>query len=142
MEGGGWKLGRAWGVLLIELWSNMGRTAGAEDREHLPSTIVLPALTEMAHLTTSFPPCAPTPPNAFKARPSAPINPHPPPQALGEETPFAMMAASEIFSLEMSKTEALTQVCELTAGREEVPCTAVSVFAVERLSDRGSSMRT
>lgn len=32
-------------------------------------------------------------------------------QALGEETPFAMMAASEIFSLEMSKTEALTQVC-------------------------------
>ena len=32
-------------------------------------------------------------------------------KALGEETPFAMMAASEIFSLEMSKTEALTQVC-------------------------------
>lgn len=32
-------------------------------------------------------------------------------KALGEETPFAMMASSEIFSLEMSKTEALTQVC-------------------------------
>lgn len=32
-------------------------------------------------------------------------------KALGEATPFAMMAASEIFSLEMSKTEALTQVC-------------------------------
>lgn len=31
-------------------------------------------------------------------------------KALGEETPFAMMASSEIFSLEMSKTEALTQV--------------------------------
>ena len=31
-------------------------------------------------------------------------------KALGEETPFASMAASEIFSLEMSKTEALTQV--------------------------------
>lgn len=31
-------------------------------------------------------------------------------KALGEETPFSMMAASEIFSLEMSKTEALTQV--------------------------------
>jgi len=30
-------------------------------------------------------------------------------KALGEETPFAMMAASETFSLEMSKTEALTQ---------------------------------
>ncbi len=32
-------------------------------------------------------------------------------KALGEETPFAMMTGSEIFSLEMSKTEALTQVC-------------------------------
>lgn len=32
-------------------------------------------------------------------------------KALGEETPFAMMAGSEIFSLEMGKTEALTQVC-------------------------------
>jgi DNA helicase TIP49 (TBP-interacting protein) len=31
-------------------------------------------------------------------------------KALGPETPFAMMAASEIFSLEMSKTEAITQV--------------------------------
>lgn len=31
-------------------------------------------------------------------------------KALGAETPFAMMAGSEIFSLEMSKTEALTQV--------------------------------
>jgi RuvB-like protein 2 len=29
-------------------------------------------------------------------------------QALGEETPFTSMAGSEIFSLEMSKTEALT----------------------------------
>jgi DNA helicase TIP49 (TBP-interacting protein) len=33
-------------------------------------------------------------------------------KALGQETPFAMMAASEIFSLEMSKTEALTQVSD------------------------------
>ncbi|EIE27046.1 hypothetical protein COCSUDRAFT_55074 [Coccomyxa subellipsoidea C-169] len=31
-------------------------------------------------------------------------------KALGEETPFAMMAASEIFSLKLSKTEALTQI--------------------------------
>ena len=30
-------------------------------------------------------------------------------KALGEETPFSMMAGSEIFSLELSKTEALTQ---------------------------------
>lgn len=29
--------------------------------------------------------------------------------ALGEDTPFTMIAGSEIFSLEMSKTEALTQ---------------------------------
>ena len=35
-------------------------------------------------------------------------------KALSEETPFAMMAASEIFSLEMSKTEALTQVCHFS----------------------------
>ena len=33
-----------------------------------------------------------------------------PAQALGEDTPFTMLAGSEIFSLEMSKTEALTQV--------------------------------
>ena len=31
-------------------------------------------------------------------------------QALGPETPFTSMAGSEIYSLEMSKTEALTQV--------------------------------
>jgi RuvB-like protein 2 len=29
-------------------------------------------------------------------------------KSLGEETPFTMLAGSEIFSLEMSKTEALT----------------------------------
>lgn len=37
-------------------------------------------------------------------------------QALGEETPFTMMAASEIFSLEMSKTEALTQAFRRSIG--------------------------
>lgn len=31
-------------------------------------------------------------------------------KSLGPETPFAMIAASEIFSMEMSRTEALTQV--------------------------------
>jgi RuvB-like protein 2 len=30
-------------------------------------------------------------------------------QALGEDTPFTTIAGSEVFSLEMSKTEALTQ---------------------------------
>lgn len=47
--------------------------------------------------------------------------PTPTTQALGEETPFAMMAASEIFSLEMSKTEALTQVRLGAAGLRR-PC--------------------
>jgi len=37
-------------------------------------------------------------------------------QALGEDTPFTMMAGSEIFSLEMSKTEALTQAFRKSIG--------------------------
>jgi RuvB-like protein 2 len=37
-------------------------------------------------------------------------------QELGEETPFTMLAASEIFSLEMSKTEALTQAFRRSIG--------------------------
>ena len=37
-------------------------------------------------------------------------------QALGEETPFTMIAGSEIFSLEMSKTEALTQAFRRSIG--------------------------
>jgi RuvB-like protein 2 len=37
-------------------------------------------------------------------------------QALGDETPFTMLAASEIFSLEMSKTEALTQSFRRSIG--------------------------
>eukprot|EP00742_Colponemidia_sp_Colp-10_P001735 GILJ01001858.1.p1 GENE.GILJ01001858.1~~GILJ01001858.1.p1 ORF type:complete len:462 (-),score=97.06 GILJ01001858.1:170-1555(-) len=43
-------------------------------------------------------------------------------KALGEETPFTMLAASEIFSLEMSKTEALMQAFRRSIGvriREE-----------------------
>ena len=38
-------------------------------------------------------------------------------QALGTDTPFTAMAGSEIFSLEMSKTEALTQVQERVVNR-------------------------
>jgi SpoVK/Ycf46/Vps4 family AAA+-type ATPase len=34
-------------------------------------------------------------------------------QAIGTDTPFTAMAASEIYSLEMSKTEALTQAFRL-----------------------------
>lgn len=37
-------------------------------------------------------------------------------QELGEDTPFTMLAASEIFSLEMSKTEALTQAFRRSIG--------------------------
>jgi RuvB-like protein 2 len=37
-------------------------------------------------------------------------------QALGEDVPFVMLAASEIFSLEMSKTEALTQAFRRSIG--------------------------
>lgn len=43
-------------------------------------------------------------------------------QALGNDTPFTAMASSEIFSLEMSKTEALTQAFRKSIGvriREE-----------------------
>lgn len=44
-------------------------------------------------------------------------------QALGEDTPFTTIAGSEIFSLEMSKTEALTQAFRRSIG---VRYTAVS----------------
>ena len=38
-------------------------------------------------------------------------------KSLGEETPFTMLAGSEIFSLEMSKTEALTQSFRKSIGK-------------------------
>lgn len=37
-------------------------------------------------------------------------------QALGEDTPFTTITGSEIFSLEMSKTEALTQAFRRSIG--------------------------
>ena len=40
-------------------------------------------------------------------------------QSLGKDTPFTAMGASEIFSHDMSKTEALTQVCKF----ENLICT-------------------
>lgn len=42
-------------------------------------------------------------------------------KALGEETPFTMLAGSEIFSLEMSKTEALTQAFRKSIGKNFIP---------------------
>lgn len=37
-------------------------------------------------------------------------------QALGQDTPFTSMSGSEIYSLEMSKTEALTQAIRKSIG--------------------------
>ena len=37
-------------------------------------------------------------------------------QQLGPETPFTTMSGSEVFSLEMSKTEALTQALRKSIG--------------------------
>jgi RuvB-like protein 2 len=37
-------------------------------------------------------------------------------QQLGEDTPFTSMSASEVFSLEMSKTKALTQAMRKSIG--------------------------
>ena len=37
-------------------------------------------------------------------------------QSLGADTPFTAIAGSEIFSLEMSKTEALTQAFRRSIG--------------------------
>ena len=42
-------------------------------------------------------------------------------KSLGEETPFTMLAGSEIFSLEMSKTEALTQAFRKSIGKYSHP---------------------
>ncbi|OMJ82083.1 hypothetical protein SteCoe_17299 [Stentor coeruleus] len=55
-------------------------------------------------------------------------------KALGEDTPFTMMAASEIFSLEMSKTEALTQSLRRSIGvriKEEAELIEGEVVEIE-----------
>lgn len=69
-------------------------------------------------------------------------------KSLGDETPFASIAASEIFSMEMSKTEALTQafrkaigvrcarlvhVCDVAGGRA---CQALTCLVGERARRR------
>ena len=55
-------------------------------------------------------------------------------KSLGEETPFASMAASEIFSMEMSKTEALTQAFRKAIGvriKEETEIIEGEVVEIE-----------
>ncbi|KAM9958998.1 hypothetical protein ACTFIR_000049 [Dictyostelium discoideum] len=58
-------------------------------------------------------------------------------QSLGEKTPFTAIAASEIFSLEMSKTEALTQAFRRSIGvrikeETEVICGEVVDIQIDR----------
>merc|ERR1719181_1782394 len=55
-------------------------------------------------------------------------------QALGEDVPFTMIAGSEIFSLEMSRTEALTQAFRRSIGvriKEEAEIIEGEVVEVE-----------
>ncbi len=55
-------------------------------------------------------------------------------KALGEDVPFTMMAGSEIFSLEMSKTEALTQAFRRSIGvriKEETEIIEGEVVEIE-----------
>lgn len=53
---------------------------------------------------------------------------------MGEDVPFTMMAGSEIFSLEMSKTEALTQAFRKSIGvriKEEAEIIEGEVVEIE-----------
>ncbi|GIL72075.1 hypothetical protein Vretimale_517 [Volvox reticuliferus] len=64
-------------------------------------------------------------------------------KALGEETPFAMMTGSEIFSLEMSKTEALTQAFRKAIGvriKEETEIIEGEVVEIEIDRPEGGNM--
>ncbi|KAK3283844.1 RuvB-like 2 [Cymbomonas tetramitiformis] len=68
-------------------------------------------------------------------------------KALGEETPFAMMAASEIFSLEMNKTEALTQAFRKAIGvriKEETEIIEGEVVEIEidKPATQGAAAKT
>lgn len=50
-------------------------------------------------------------------------------QALGSDTPFTCMSGSEIYSLEMNKTEALTQAIRKSIGvRIKYTPTAYHIF--------------
>eukprot|EP00796_Vickermania_ingenoplastis_P007289 gene7289-5132_t len=61
-------------------------------------------------------------------------------QSLGPETPFTMIAGSEIFSLEMSKTEALTQAFRRSIGvRIKEETELIEGEVVEITVDRPSS---
>lgn len=55
-------------------------------------------------------------------------------KSLGEDVPFTMLAGSEIFSLEMSKSEALTQALRRSIGvriKEEAEIVEGEVVEIE-----------
>ncbi|KAI9217294.1 TIP49 C-terminus-domain-containing protein [Blastocladiella britannica] len=61
-------------------------------------------------------------------------------QALGPDVPFTMLAASEIFSLEMSKTEALTQAFRRSIGvRIKEETEVIEGEVVEIIVDRAAT---
>ena len=49
-------------------------------------------------------------------------------KSLGEETPFTMLAGSEIYSLEMSKTEALSQAFRKSIGKFNIQVLVLVYF--------------
>eukprot|EP00253_Pinus_taeda_P021331 PITA_21331 len=68
-------------------------------------------------------------------------------KSLGEETPFAMMSGSEIFSLDMSKTEALTQAFRKAIGvkiKEETEVIEGEVveIQIDRPATSGAAAKT
>ena len=61
-------------------------------------------------------------------------------QALGSDVPFTMLSASEIFSLEMSKTESLTQAFRQSIGvRIKEETELIEGEVVEIIIDRAVS---
>ena len=68
-------------------------------------------------------------------------------KSLGLETPFAMLAGSELFSLEMSKTEALTQAFQKAIGvrtKEEIEVIEGEVveIQIDRPASAGAASKT
>lgn len=66
-------------------------------------------------------------------------------QALGPDTPFTTIAGSEIFSLEMSKTEALTQAFRRSIGvkiMEETEIIEGEVVEIQARDTKGSFRMT
>ena len=64
-------------------------------------------------------------------------------KSLGEDVPFTMMAGSEIFSLEMSKTEALTQAFRRSIGvriKEEAEIIEGEIVEIEIDKSVGKQM--